>query len=239
MAINACNRTWILALMLCLPAATALADKAERDLTGFRAIAVSGGIDLEVHQGDHYKVVVHADGGDADEVETEVEDHGVLAIRKAGSLFHWFNWFNWFQHYKVDVTLPTLQKLTASGGSGVVFESDFTGDELELRASGGGNLRFKGKLKSLDITGSGGSDLYLKGSAHLLTATASGGSDLHAADFEVDEADLKASGGSDMVVNVREKLSARASGGSDIRYEGHPQQTDVKTSGGSDIKARR
>jgi hypothetical protein len=39
----------MLCLPACLAATAALAEKAERDLTGFRAISVSGGIDLEVH----------------------------------------------------------------------------------------------------------------------------------------------------------------------------------------------
>ncbi len=92
MAVNACNRTLIIAPMLCLPATAALAEKAERDLTGFRAISVSGGIDLEVHRSDHYK---------------------------AG------------------VTLPTLHELTASG-------------------------RYEGRPQQTDVRTSCGSDIKLR-----------------------------------------------------------------------------
>lgn len=102
MAVNACNRTWIIAPMLCLPATAALAEKAERDLTGFRAISVSGGIDLEVHQSDHYK---------------------------AG------------------VTLPTLQELTASGGSDIRYEG--RPQQTDVRTSCGSDIKLRRQFLTL------------------------------------------------------------------------------------------
>ncbi len=237
MTVKARTRPLAIALLLCLPATVVLAEEEERAVSGFHAIAVGGGIDVSVHQGAGYKVSVHTDDGDTDEVETDVEGEK-LVIRKSSSIFGFLNWFHLFEHFRVEVTLPALDYVSAGGGSNVVFDTDFAGDQLQLKASGGVNMRFKGKVAALDVNASGGSDVYLDGSGHLLKVTASGGSDIHALKFEAVEADLRASGGSDIVATVHDKLSARASGGSDIRYEGHPDQTDVKASGGSDIRAR-
>jgi len=240
MTLNSCKRILAVALLFGLSANTTLAeDNERRELDNFHAITVSGGIDLELHQGEHYSVIVHASSGDADEVETEV-DHETLVISRTSSffsVFRWFGLFHLFEHYSVEVTLPRLEKVYAGGGSNVEFDHDFSGDQLELRASGGTNLRFRGKLNSLDITSSGGSDTFLEGSTHLLKVRASGGSDLHALKFEVGEAEVSASGGSDIAINVQDKMTVRASGGSDVHYAGHPKQTDIKSSGGSDVRA--
>ena len=240
MSINSFTRTLTVALLLGLSATITLAeDEERREVDSFHAINVSGGIDLELHQGDHYSVIVHASSGDTDEVETEV-NHETLSIKRAGSFFGWFHWFglfHLFEHYSVEVTLPKLDKVQASGGSNVEFDKDFSGDQLDLKASGGTDLRFRGKVNSLDITTSGGSDTFLEGSTHLLKVRASGGSDLHALKFEVSEADVSASGGSDIAINVQDKMTVRASGGSDVHYAGHPKQTDIKSSGGSDVRA--
>ncbi|MEO8316088.1 MAG: head GIN domain-containing protein [Pseudomonadota bacterium] len=237
-------QTFTVALLLCLSALAALAkDTDKRDLDGFHAIAVGGGIDLVIHQGSRYAVTVHAESGDTDDVETQIE-HDTLIIRKtsgffSSGVFHGFGVFRWFEHFSVDVTLPKLENVSASGGSNVGFDSNFSAEKLQLRTSGGSDLRFTGKADSLDVITSGGSDTFLDGSARQLTVRISGGSDLHARGFEVSDAELVASGGSDIDITVKEKLSARASGGSDIRYAGNPPHTDVKASGGADIRARR
>ncbi len=239
MTVRADTRVLMIALLFGLPTLVLADDKDSRDLNGFHAISVAEGINLEVHQGDHYAVKVHTDGGDTDEVETVVERE-TLVIRKDSGFFGFFNfgWIHWFEHYSVDVTLPKLESVVASGGSHVKFDGNFSGDELVLRASGGSNVRFKGKFDSLEVTTSGGSDASLEGAAHVLKGRASGGSDIHALDLDVSEAELVASGGADVVVTVHDKLTARASGGSAIRYEGHPKETDIKSSGGGRVKPR-
>lgn len=229
------GRNVLLALTLSLFANAAWADDSEiRDLSGFHAIHVGGGIHLTVHQGDHYAVKVRSDSGDAEQVETEVK-RDTLEIRKADQFLAIFHWFT---TYSAEVTLPVINKLTASGGAAAEFVDDYKGDQLSLVASGGGNIEFLGKVDNLEVVATGGSDVSLGGSADTFKATASGGSDLRAMDFEVKQADLFASGGSNLAITVHDKISVRASGGSVIRYGGHPKDTDIKTSGGSRARSR-
>jgi hypothetical protein len=208
-------------------------DRETRDLTGFNAVAVGGGINLFVRQGQPFRVEVAASDGDLDEIVTEV-NAGKLEIRRrrpAGFL-------DFGDRGTVSVTLPTLAALTASGGSDVKAQGTFSSDGLELVASGGSDMSIEVAVTELNVEASGGSDLTLSGNAKSARVQSSGGSDLNASKLTVDEADVHSSGGSDLSIGVRDKLVANASGGSDIHYTGQPGNVQVNSSGGGSINRR-
>lgn len=218
--------------LVALPAGAA--DSETRPLDGFNAVAVSGGIDLVVRQGQPFRVEVTADDGELANVVTEVRG-GTLEIRRKQPS----GLFNWGDAGSVSVTLPTLVGLTASGGSDVETAGTFTSDTLKLVASGGSDLDISVAAGSLDVEASGGSDLRLTGTARAARMQSSGGSDLNASGLTVDEVDVQSSGGSDLAIGaVRNKIAGHASGGSDVSYSGQPATVDVDSSGGSDISRR-
>ena len=222
----------IFALLL---SAHALAqEKESRPLSGFDAIEVGGGIDLLLRQGSSFAVEVQADDGELADIVTEVNGK-TLQIRRKSS----FNFFHWGdQHGSVNVTLPTLVSLSASGGSDVTTQGTFTSDKLRVVASGGSDVEIDVSAGTLDAETSGGSDLRLAGTARSASVRSSGGSDLNARDLTVDEADVQSSGGSDLAIAVREKIVGSASGGSDITYTGQPATVDVDTGGGAEVHHR-
>ncbi|MES2623658.1 MAG: head GIN domain-containing protein [Pseudomonadota bacterium] len=230
-----CLRTPLVSLALvCLPI-FAEADEI-RNIENFTGISVGGGINLFVEQGADFKVEVDSSVGATDEVTTVVEGDN-LVIRMEKSLFH-FGLMNWFATHSVYVTLPRLESLTASGGSDVSVDGVLTGDELVLRTSGGSDIALEVDIDSLDIQSSGGSDIKLSGTTRSIVAQTSGGSDLDAMGLEAKEADLRSSGGSDIQITVTERITANASGGSDIFYKGDPAYEDVNASGGADVTHR-
>ena len=202
-----------------------------RPLTNFRAIAVGGGIDLLVRQGDRFVVEVSAE--DLADIITEVRDGRLEIGRPKRSGF-----FNWGDVGSVRVTLPSLESLSASGGSDVDSEGTFFGDKLELVASGGSDLTIDVSVTDLSVEASGGSDVRLSGSAHSARVESSGGSDLNATQLTANEANVNSSGGSDLAIAVRDKLVANASGGSDISYTGEPSSVNVDSSGGAEVHRR-
>jgi hypothetical protein len=216
-------------LWVCLPAAAEVTET--RDLSGFEAVAVGGGIDLVLRQGDRFIVEVRSDD-DASDIITEVSA-GKLEIRREASFG-----FNWGDAGSVHVTLPKLVALTASGGSDVRAEGALTGDALEVTASGGSDVVIDVAVDTLEVSASGGSDVNLTGTARAARMTSTGGSDLNAGRFTADEATVNSSGGSDLVIAVRNKIDGHASGGSDIAYSGQPSSVDIDTSGGSDVRRR-
>lgn len=208
-------------------------DRETRALTGFDAIAVGGGIDLFVRQGEDFRVEVESDD-DVAKIVTEVRD-GTLQIRRDRTLS---GFFDWGDHGAVYVTLPALTALTASGGSDVRADGTLSGDELAIVASGGSDVAIDVAVGTLAATASGGSDTRLSGTARTAHLHSSGGSDLNASQFTVAEANVDSSGGSDVSIAVSERIVANASGGSDITYSGDPGSVNVNASGGADVRRR-
>lgn len=153
----------------------------------------------------------------------------------------------------------TLSSVQARSGVDFNILTPITGENLDMRSSGGSSIRIKDhakidrcyfqtggggdlyaenlECKELTASASGGSDIKLKGKAEKATFKASGGSDIKAFDFKTKEADFSVSGGSDLKLHVTELLSGSASGRSDVRFYGNPQQ-HVRLSGGSSCKQK-
>src|SRR5688572_18104551 len=114
----------------------AVAESETRDLEGFDAIEVGGGINLYVREGDQFGVEVVSTRGDTDDILTEI-NNDTLTIHHKDSMF---SSKNRFADHTVNVTLPVLKSLSASGGSDVRGENTFSGDRLEISTSGGSDL---------------------------------------------------------------------------------------------------
>ena len=220
----------LLELML-LTAPAGAADGELRDLTGFNAVSVGGGIDLEVRQGPVFRVEVTAPDGESANVVTEVRNSTLFIGTENG-------FFRFRSGYSVAVTLPELVSLSVGGGTDADLLGPFTGDSLEVKASGGSDVNVDVSVETLATSASGGSDLRMAGTAGRLRVSASGGSDVDAAGLDARAAEVSASGGSDVRIQVSDSLVAQASGGSDIVYAGDPATKTVNSSGGSDVKAR-
>jgi hypothetical protein len=208
-------------------------ERETRDLTGFNAVAVGGGIDLFVRQGQPFRVEVAAADGHLDEIVTEVID-GRLEIRRKRPP----GFLDWGDRGTVSVVLPALVGLTASGGSDLEAEGTVSGDTLTVVASGGSDVTIAVAVTQLEVTVSGGSDVQLSGSAGSARVQSSGGSDLNASRLMANAAEVDSSGGSDLSIAVRDALVANASGGSDVSYTGKPSSVRVNASGGGDIRQR-
>jgi hypothetical protein len=207
-----------------------------RNVKGFHAIKISGGIDLYLSQGAE-AVAISASSTEVREKIQTVVENGVLNIyiEYTGNPFRWgFG----HTHMKAYVSATTLDNLKASGGSDVYVQDIFTAEKLDIRISGGSDLKGKLDVKDLAIDQSGGSDADISGKAGSLKVDASGGSDFKGSDFVTDYCDIVASGGSDAEVTVNKELTAHASGGSDIYYRGSGVIKDLHSSGSSSVKKR-
>jgi hypothetical protein len=206
------------------------ANAQKRNMAGFHAIEVSGGIDLYLSQGEEAVAVSAAKAEYRDKIITEVKD-GVLKI--------WFDWkhsskFDWSNHkMKAYVSFKNIDRLEGSGGSDISIDGSIKVAKLEMEISGGSDFDGKVETDELKIQASGGSDVDISGKAARLTIDASGGSDFKGYDLASDICNVEASGGSDVHVTVNKELSANASGGSDVYYKGTGLIRDLKTSGSS------
>ncbi len=211
------------------------ANAEKRNVSGYHAIEVSGGIDLYLSQGDESVAVSASETKFRERIITEVKN-GVLKI--------WYerdehkniqvDWGN--RKLKAYVSFKTLDALNGSGGSDITVDGSIKGNKLDLVISGGSDFQGRVEMKDLDINASGGSDLDISGTVTNLGISLSGGSDLDGFDLSSDICKLEASGGSDVNVTVNKELTAQASGSSDIVYKGSGVIKDMKSSGSSSIK---
>jgi len=206
------------------------ANAEKRNVSGFHAIEVGGGIDLYLSQGEEAVAVSASKNEYRAKIKTEVKD-GVLKI--------WYEWnsnlkFDWSNHkLKAYVSFKDIDTLEGSGGSDISVDGSIKVAKLAMEVSGGSDFDGKVETGELNIQASGGSDVRISGKADRLTIDASGGSDFKGYDLASDICNVEASGGSDIQVTVNKELSANASGGSDVYYKGTGMIRDLKTSGSS------
>ena len=206
------------------------ANAEKRNVSGFHAIEVSGGIDLYLSQGEEAVAVSASKTEYRNKIITEVKN-GVLKI--------WFDWksdlrFDWGNRkMKAYVSFKDIDRLEGSGGSDISIDGSIKVTKLAMEVSGGSDFDGKVEAGELSIHASGGSDVIISGKATRLTIEASGGSDFKGYDLSSDICNVEASGGSDVHVTVNKELSANASGGSDVYYKGSGLIRDLKTSGSS------
>lgn len=225
-------------IVLCCVHQVAQADTETRAVDGFTEVAVSDSISVTLVQGDF---AVDVEANDTDDIVTEVSGDTLRIYKDKGWKWYSFGLLSFFmddEDMSATVTLPTLTRIRTSGGADARGQGSFTGDNLEISTSGGGNITLDLHYDAIDVRSSGGSTVHLSGTANRGILSSSGGSRQNNEDLAVKEAELRSSGGSNLNVGEVEELSARASGGSDIRYEGNPRVRDIDESGGADVTRR-
>lgn len=184
----------VLALMLIAVACTTGSGNIvsePRTVGEFTSVSASGGVDVQlvVEPGASYAVTVNYDDNLLSKIRTEVvgdtleiESEGFTSISGGGRRF-------------VEVRMPTLVRLDASGGSDItgrgsvgrlavnasggadVDLSSVDAEEVEVSASGGADLTVKASI-SVRGSASGGADVTILGDPSTIDVSTSGGADV-------------------------------------------------------------
>jgi hypothetical protein len=201
-----------------------------RQVSPFHAIKVSGGIDVELSQGNDLKLVAEADENLLPLIRTEVKD-GVLNIYHAENIQN-------AKTMKIHLTFKELDVISASGGCDVESKQKLVFTTLKMDISGGCDIELNCKAENLVCKQSGGCDVELSGEAQKGTFNVSGGCDVKASELHLKNCTVDASGGSDVSVNVTGELTVKASGASDVNYYGKPVKVIKSAYGASDINSK-
>ena len=208
-----------------------------RNVSGFHSIKVSSGIDLYLSQSSSEAVAVSA-------VEPKYRER-IRTVVENGELKIWFdndnNWKTWNtgnKKLKAYVSINTITKLTASGASDVIIDGQLSANELKINLSGASDVRGILNVKTLVMDQSGASDATLAGEVTNLNIEVSGASNFRGFDLKTQNCSAKASGASDIRINVSGELNARASGASKIQYRGEGVIKELHTGGASSVNKR-
>ena len=223
-------------LNFCVSSIYAQMTEEVRNISNFKGIHISSGIDLYVRQGSVESVKVVADKDRMEKIKTEKE--GDILKIFAGSSKGWFNFeFDWNNKktVKVYVTVKDLNSIAATGGSDVFSEGKLDLIKLDVKATGGSDIKLVLDADELTCETTGGSDVTLSGTATVFKASATGGSDLIAKNLRSNFCSISSTGGSDAYVWAEKEISISATGGSDVYHKGGARVVKSSSTGGSDI----
>jgi hypothetical protein len=169
----------------------------QREVSGFKGIALSLPGRLEIVQGAAEGVTITADDNVVPEIETVVE-RGVLHVR-----------------LRKDTNVRTRTRISikvraraihsiAVAGSGDVIAPSLDSPALTVRLAGSGDVKVGGRAESLQVR-------------------ISGSGDVDAGRFDTQRAKVSVAGSGDATVWVRKTLEASVSGSGEVRYFGDPE----------------
>jgi hypothetical protein len=137
---------------------------------------------------------------------------------------------------RANIGLIVLRRIGVSRASQVRVEGPVT-DDLTIDASGASEVEVGSvELDELFLDVSGASQVSIEGTAGHLRADVSGASRIALFGVEADEAEVDVSGASEAELTVLERLEARASGASSVRYRGDPDRVISDESGASSVE---
>jgi len=207
-----------------------------RNISNFKGIRISSGIDLYIKQGNVESVKIVGEKDKIEKVITEKEGD-VLKIY-AGIKKGWFNFdFDWSNKkaIKAYVTVKNLNGLSATGGSDIFSEGKLDLIKLDVRATGGSDVELDLDADELTCETTGGSNVSLSGTATVFKAFSTGGSDLKASKLRSNYCSVSSTGGSDAYVWAEKEISISATGGSDVYHKGGARVVKSSATGGSDV----
>jgi hypothetical protein len=200
---------------------------------GFDKIVTNGAWDIDIVEGDAFKVSINVDQNIAKYIISEKQgDTFYLGIKPHHSYA-----FESGQ-VKAEITLPKLSKVDTSGASNIHF-AGFSGDNLTIQTSGDSKVVGENNLiKNLNIVTSGESQIIVsKTNINDLDINASGDSQFNFEESITANANLGLSGSSEVQLKMNGgKLTGNLSGNSTVIYKGKVSSQKIKTSGAASVR---
>lgn len=214
---------------------TTYKSKKEFPVAPFSNIEMSGAYEIEVIQGNEYKVIAEGGQREVNILNVYVKDN-TLRVEEHIILPQCFLFCS--RDKRLYITVPSLEKINVSGSTDVQLGRFNNPGDIQILLSGTSEVYTTEFIaNSIDAKLSGSSELLLQGSAKQLIATLSGVSSLEAVDLPVATGEFKLSGSSNAEVNVTDSLKADVSGTSNLSYKNVPRILDKNISGSASIES--
>jgi hypothetical protein len=177
-----------------------------RPLTGFSAIDLKGGAELDIQVGKAESVTLRASRETLSHLRTEVKDQ-TLVVRRDSN-----DWsFGRSRSVNLTITVPKLTAVSLEGGNHVTVKG-LDGGNAEFDLRGATSIEATGKLQGLKV--------HMQGAGE--------------ADFGkvvAQTADVKVEGVGKVTVHAQQKLAATMNGLGAIHYIGHPSDVTTNLNG--------
>lgn len=197
--------------------------------SNFESIKVSQGISVHLTQDNSTELKVEADDNIIDLLVTEVKNNE-LTIYFEKNVYR-------AKARNVYLTTKDISQIKTSSGAQVITENTIQTNTLNLDSSSGSAIKIRVNASEINSETSSGSNIKIEGNTTMFTAKSSSGSAIKANNLKTTNAKVKASSGSNINVNVSGELTAKASSGGYIDYDGNPTNINKETSSGGSVSS--
>lgn len=205
----------------------------KRDAGSFSSIVVRGPFKVYFSEGKENELAVSAKTASIrNHIVTRTVDNELFIELDKG----WASWLGQSPDFRIYVAAPTLKYVKASGAVDFLVADVLRSTQLDLQFSGASDFTGKLDCKALKLDFSGASDMDAMGSCENIDADFTGASKMSAAALKAINANLNATGASNIRISVSGTLKANAAGASSITYFGNPTGTNTRATGASNIK---
>ncbi len=203
----------------------------ERDVSGFSGITISGVFDVFISQGEKESLKIETSDNVQKYIITDVRK-GILNLQISGNIKR-------LKTLNVYITIKELNSLIILGSNNVTISSALTTDNLEIYLSGDSNLSLNVAAKKIqcDITDEGTANF--SGKVDFFDVRVADDAELNSFDLQTVSCKLKASGFSQVKINVVDKLDMIVTGDCNVYYKGSPEITNRIFSGSGFIIKRK
>lgn len=200
-------------------------------ITGFDKVDVSNAFHVDISQGDSFRVVTRVHSNLVEYLDVVKQGNTLKIGLKAGYVISEGT-------LQAEVTMSELTGLDLSGASHGSITGFKSTRDVGVDVSGASSLEGDIEAGDARFDVSGASHVNLSGSAQDVTIDASGASEVDLADCPVADANVEASGASNVTVSPSGRLDVDASGASHVYYIGSPTLGRIDTSGASSVEGR-
>ncbi len=204
---------------------------AERSVSTFKNVDVSGAIELYVAQGETRPVKIETDENLLQYIDVDQEGDRIIIKSREG-----FN-LRPSKKIKVYVTSPVYNNIDVSGASNITGVAKIVNTEnLRLDVSGAGDINMEVNAPAINADISGAGAVNLKGETKTFELTLTGAGKAHCYDLlsETTKVDISGAGDADVFASV--KLDAQVSGAGNVTYKGGATNVTQQVSGAGSVK---
>lgn len=202
------------------------ANSLSRNLDDFHSIDVFGNIKITLIKGDSTKMMMKSEQYDLSKVTTIVKN-GELKIKSSG--------LGDKNEVYIILYYKNINELTLDAGGNLIKTDTLKSNKFDLKVAKGSLAVAIFEVKELGVIVSNGGEARIYGRTDKITVNSNAGSLLDAYKLQISEADIFATTGGRININVIDKISAKARLGGVINYKGNPKTESVDPSSGGKI----
>ena len=185
-----------------------------RPITEFNSIYIEGSYNLNIRQGDSYKLFLKMDDNLLDNTITEI-DGDVLHIKNISSVLH-------SSANDIYVTVKDIDNITLVGSINLSNSNVLTLTNFSVIGAGSCDIDMNIHSNSIFLELAGSSKVNLKGVTHSLDIEMAGYGDFNSLDLYSENVTLNISGAVSSKVFSKDYLDVNISGTGKVFYKGNP-----------------